>query len=44
MVTIYGPNEDDSKENTYVFWDLLEAKEARVKIYVASDFNSRVRK
>ena len=44
IIIIYGPNEDDTKENKDKFWEVLTDTIDKVKgtIYVIGDFNGRI--
>ncbi|XP_044755085.1 craniofacial development protein 2-like [Coccinella septempunctata] len=46
IIGVYGPNEDDKKEEKDHFWNelTLVLEEARGTIYIAGDFNGRVGK
>ena len=44
IIGVYGPNDDDTKENNDRFWEQLtqETEEAKGELLVMGDFNSRV--
>uniref|UniRef100_A0A1Y1MCV0 Reverse transcriptase domain-containing protein n=1 Tax=Photinus pyralis TaxID=7054 RepID=A0A1Y1MCV0_PHOPY len=46
IISVYGPNEDEKAEKKDEFWEELNkvTENARGKLYIAGDFNSRVGK
>lgn len=46
IIVAYGPNEDDTVQNKEIFWEKLTmiTEEAKGRVFVLGDFNSRVGK